>query len=91
MKYKKIIPLGYQVLVKQDPEEDKVSDTGVVRPDSVESEQKSFGEVLEVGENVTKVKVGDHIVYGTWSGDDVELNKEDYKVVHEKFILAKLK
>jgi len=91
MKYKKIIPLGYQVLVRQDPEEDKVSESGVVKPDSVEAEQKSFGEVLEIGDKVTKIKLGDHIMYSTYAGEDITLNKEDYVVVHQKHLLAKLK
>jgi len=91
MIYKKIIPLGYQVLIKQVDEDAKVSDGGIVTPDNEEQEQKSFGEVLEIGEKVTKVKVGDNVVYGTYAGDNIDLEKDAFVLVQQKFILAKLK
>ena len=90
MKYKKIFPLGYQVLIKPVDEESRVSDNGIVTPDSTEEEKKSFGEVLKIGDKVKKVKVGEHVMYGTYSGDRFELNKEELIVVHQQFILARL-
>ena len=90
MKYKKIIPLGYQILIKQVDEEDRVSESGIVTPDNTEQEQKSFGEVLAIGDKVKKVKVGDHVMYGTYSGEKIKLNEDEFVIVPQQLIFARI-
>lgn len=91
MKYSQIIPMGYQVLVKPDPEESRETESGVILPENEEMEKKSFGEVIDFGDKSTKVEKGDKVVFGTYAGEDIALDDEEFKIVHEKFILAKLK
>lgn len=88
--YSQIIPLGRQILVKPDPEESRETETGVIIPDNEEVEQKSFGEVISTGKSVKKVAPGNKVVFSTYAGEDISVKEEDFKLVHEKFILAQL-
>lgn len=89
-----IRPLGDHVLVRQ-KKEDEVTSFGLVL--SGDKKKKPEGEVIAVGpgkilENGERskmdVKVGDHVVLKSWGGDDVELGKEEYKIVSQDDILA---
>lgn len=92
-----IKPLGDRVLVRQ-LEEEKVTETGIVLPDTVESKKKVEAEVIAVGEGEKVVKLGlkpgDHVIIEKWGGEEVELNeggkKVDYKVLDHDKILAKI-
>ena len=37
-----------------------------------------------------RVKVGDEVLYGKYSGNEVEVNGKEYKIMRESDILAKL-
>lgn len=89
-----IRPLGDHVLVRQ-KKEDEVTSFGLVL--SGDKKKKPEGEVIAVGpgkilEDGTRskmdVKVGDHVVMKSWGGDDVEVGKEEYKIVSQDDILA---
>jgi len=92
MKKIKIIPRGKQVLVKPDEEKSRILESGLVTPDNVEQERKAFGVVIAVGSEITDIKKGDKVIYGTYSGDDIsfaDTGKEvDYKLIYEDEILA---
>ncbi|MBI5729129.1 MAG: co-chaperone GroES [Candidatus Magasanikbacteria bacterium] len=89
-----IRPLGDHVLVRQ-KKEDEVTSFGLVL--AGDQKKKPEGEVIAVGpgkilENGTRsqmdVKAGDHVVLKSWGGDDVEVGKEEYKIVSQDDILA---
>lgn len=89
-----IRPLGDHVLVRQ-KKEDEVTSFGLVL--TGDKKKKPEGEVIAVGpgkilENGGRsqmdVKVGDHVILKSWGGDDVELEKEEYKIVSQEDILA---
>ncbi len=86
----KIIPRGNNVLVKQDKPISGVNEYGLSRPSSEEREPKSTGKVIEIG-NVKDIKIGDHVVYGTFAGDDIEMNGINYKLIDEEYIIAFIK
>jgi len=49
------------------------------------------GKLLESGTRVMlDVKVGDTVMYGKYSGSDVEVNGTEYKIMRESDVLAKL-
>ena len=48
------------------------------------------GEVVEVGEGVTRVKVGDRVLYAKYSGQEIKIDQDEYVVIEEKNILAKV-
>ncbi len=88
-------PLYDRVVIKR-TEEEKMSAGGIVIPDSA-TEKPIKGEVIAVGEGkaldngslrAPKVKVGDQVLFGKYSGTEVKLDGTDYLVVKEDDIFA---
>lgn len=71
----KIHPRHNWVLVKP-VEKMKVSEYGLSIPDSVEKEQKSMGEVVEVGPRVEGLKKGLKVLYGKYAGEDIQFGSQ---------------
>ncbi|MFA6098025.1 MAG: co-chaperone GroES [Patescibacteria group bacterium] len=86
-------PLGDRIIVKPVTEEE-VTKSGIVLPDTVEKEKKEEGEVVAVGdgEKIKKLglKKGDKVIFGKYSGEEVKLEKIEYKVLKEEDVLAKI-
>lgn len=87
----KLKPLGDRVIVKP-LQEEEVTKTGIVLPDTVEKEKKEQGEVISVGngEKIVKLglKAGDRVLFGKYSGEEVEIEDVEYKVLKEEDVLA---
>ena len=92
-----ITPLHDRVLVKRLEEKETVKG-GIIIPDSAK-EKPQEGEVMAVGagkinekgERVAlDVKVGDRILFGKYSGNDIKIDDEEYMILKEDEILAKL-
>ena len=88
-------PLYDRVVVKP-IEAEEMSAGGIVIPDNAK-EKPTKGEVLAVGEGkaldngsvrAPKVKVGDQVIYGQYSGSAYKLDGVEYKIVREDDILA---
>jgi len=91
----KIRPLHDRVIVKRVAEE-KTSAGGIVIPDSA-TEKPSQGEVLAVGNGklldngevrALEVKVGDKVLFGKYSGNEVKVDGEDLIVMREDDIMG---
>ena len=87
-----IKPLADRVLVKPAAAEEKTV-AGIIIPDTAK-EKPLKGEVLAVG-NGTKdeelvLKVGDTVLYGKYSGNEVELDCEKYLIMRQSDVLAVL-
>jgi len=82
----KIKPMGNRVLVKQSTSEE-VTKSGIVLPDTADKEKKAQGKIVALGngEEVAKtgLKVGDVVVFGKYSGDEVEVEEEGKKVEYK--------
>ena len=88
----KIQPLGDRVLVKQIEEKEQIRG-GIIIPDTAK-EKPLQGEVLAVG-NGTKdeemeLKKGDTVLYGKYSGTEIELDNEKYLIMRQSDVLAVL-
>lgn len=91
-------PLHDRVMVKR-LEEKEVKKGGIIIPDTAK-EKPQEGEVIAVGPGkVTEdgklqamsVKVGDKILFGKWSGNEVKLGEEEYLIMREEDILGLVK
>lgn len=89
----KLRPLGDRIVVTPKTEEE-VTKSGIVLPDTVEKEKKEEGKVVAIGngEKITKLglKVGDTVMFGKYSGEDVEIDDVEYKVLKDEDVLAVL-
>lgn len=82
-------PIGNRILVSPIKEEE-VTKSGIVLAPTLEKEKKARGKIVAVGtgEEITKLglTVGSEVVFGKYSGDDVEVEengeKVEYKVLY---------
>ena len=88
-------PLGDRVIIKR-VEEEAVSAGGIVLPDSAK-EKPSQGNIVAVGNGAINskgdvqpmsVKVGDNVMFGKYSGTEVEVGGEELLVMSEGDIIA---
>lgn len=92
----KIKPLnGYVVIKPINPEE--MTKGGIVIPDTASKEKPMEGEVVAVADkNISsngtalpiEMKVGDHVLYGRYSGEDVKVDGVEYKIVEMTSVRA---
>ena len=85
-----IKPLADRVLVEPAPAEEKTA-SGIIIPDTAK-EKPQRGTVVAVGpgkqEEPTTVKVGDNVLYGKYSGTELQVEGSDYMIMRESDILA---
>lgn len=93
----KFRPLHDRVLVRRIEEDEKTSG-GIIIPDTAK-EKPMQGEVLAVGPGSRKesgeiipldIRVGDHVLFGKWSGTEVRIDGEDLLILRESDILGVL-
>ena len=86
-----IEPLDDRVLVEvEDSNGPQVSASGIYLPDTAK-EKPRIGLVLAVGTDDDlreKVKVGDRVLYGKYSGDEVEMDHKKFLVLQRNELLA---
>jgi chaperonin GroES len=87
----KIKPLGDRVLVKPLTVEE-VTKSGIVLPETAEKEKKEQGIIVAIGdgEKIKKLhlKEGDKVLFGKYSGEEVEIDKVDYKFLKDEDVLG---
>jgi chaperonin GroES len=91
-----ITPLHDRVLVRR-LEEKETAKGGIIIPDTAK-EKPHEGEVIAVGAgNMEKghripldVKVGDRILFGKYTGNDITIDDQEYLILREDEILAKV-
>jgi chaperonin GroES len=91
----KIRPLGDRILLKRIEEEDK-SKGGIIIPDTAK-EKPQEGKVVAVGKGrlledgklvPPEVKKGDRVLFGKYSGTEVQIKGEEHLIVREDDILG---
>jgi chaperonin GroES len=90
-------PLDDRVVVEPKEAEERTAG-GIVLPDSAkEKPQRGTvvavgpGKLLDSGERgALSVAVGDEVIYGKYSGSEIEVNGHDVKILRESDILAKV-
>ena len=93
----KIRPLGDRVLVKRIAEEEKTKG-GIIIPDTAK-EKPQEGKVVAVGNGKVNddgkripldVQAGDRILFGKYSGSEVNVEDDEYVIMREEDVLAVL-
>lgn len=82
-------PLGDYVVAQAEEANTKTA-SGLYLPDNA-TEKPKTAKVVAVAKDVKQVKVGDRIVYKSYSTTEVKLDKEEYILVKEEDILATVK
>ncbi|MCS6980043.1 MAG: co-chaperone GroES [Flavobacteriales bacterium] len=86
----KIKPLADRVLVQPAEAETKTA-SGIIIPDTAK-EKPQRGTVVAVGngkkDEPMTVKVGDQVLYGKYSGTEVQIDGKDYLIMRESDIYA---
>jgi chaperonin GroES len=91
-----ITPLHDRVLVRG-LEEKETARGGIIIPDTAK-EKPHEGEVIAVGAGKIEkgrripldVKVGDRILFGKYTGNDIDVDGQEYLILREEEILAKV-
>jgi chaperonin GroES len=91
-----ITPLHDRVLVRR-LEQKETAQGGIIIPDTAK-EKPQEGEVIAVGAGKLEkghrvpldVKVGDRILFGKYTGNDIKLDEQEYLILREEEILAKV-
>jgi chaperonin GroES len=91
-----VTPLHDRVLIKRIEEKETVKG-GIIIPDTAK-EKPQEGEVIAVGAGRIEkgaripldVKAGDRVLFGKYSGTDIKLDDQEYLILREEEILAKL-
>ena len=89
-------PLGDRLIVEV-LDEDEITVSGIVLPDTAK-EKPQRGKVLAVGDGRWEdgeripldVAVGDEIIYSKYGGTEVQVDGDDYLILAEHDILAKV-
>ncbi len=97
MKTLKVRPLDDRVVIEPKEAEERTAG-GIVLPDTAkEKPQRGTvvsvgpGKLLDSGERgALSVSIGDEVIYGKYSGTEVEVDGKDLKIVRETDILAKV-
>ena len=91
-----ITPLHDRVLVRRLAEKETARG-GIIIPDTAK-EKPHEGEVIAVGAGKIEkgrripldVKVGDRILFGKYTGNDIDVDGQEYLILREEEILAKV-
>lgn len=90
----KLKPLGDKVVLKQ-MEAQEMTKSGIVLPGSAkEKPQEALvvavgsGGLVDGKQVEMQVKVNDRVIYSKYSGTDVKVDGEDYKIVKQNDIIA---
>jgi chaperonin GroES len=93
----KLNPLEDRVVIEPMAAESKTAG-GIVLPDTAK-EKPQRGKVISVGpgrlmdsgeRGKLSVSVGDSVIYGKYSGTEIEVDGKDLKIIRETDILAKV-
>jgi chaperonin GroES len=91
----KVVPLNDKIVIKRLEAEERTAG-GIVLPDTAKEKPKQ-GKVLALGDGklldngkraAFQVKEGDRVIFASYSGNEVNLDGEEYLIMTEDDILA---
>jgi chaperonin GroES len=94
----KIRPLYDRIVVRRIEQQDEKTAAGIIIPDSAK-EKPQEGEVVAVGKGrrledgkiiPLDVQVGDRILFGKYSGNEIKIDGQEYLIMREDEVLGVL-
>lgn len=85
----KIQPLADYVVAEAEEAQTKTA-SGLYLPEKA-AEKPKVAKVLAVGKDTKQVKVGDRIIYKSYSTTEVKVDSDEYILVKEEDVLATVK
>lgn len=82
-------PMADNIVAQAEKPETKTA-SGLYLPESAQEKSK-VAKVVAVGAAVREVKKGDRIIYKSFTPTEVSVGKEDFIIVREEDVLAKVK
>lgn len=95
----KIVPLNGYVVIKP-LEAEEMTKSGLYIPDTASKEKPQEGEVVAIAKtNISsngtelpiEMNIGDRVLYGRYSGEDVKVDGVEYKIVEMTSVRAIVK
>ena len=89
-----ITPLLDRVVLKP-VEKDSVTQSGIILPDGVNKERPFIYEVVAIwpgksNSDMSAISIWDQVLCGQYSGDEVKLQDDNFKIVAIEYILGKI-
>jgi len=89
-----LIPLSDRVVL-QAIEKENITNSGIYIPETANKEKPYIYEVIAVWpwkkeSDMSGIQVGDKVLCGQYSGDEVKVEDKEYKIVGIDYILAKV-
>jgi chaperonin GroES len=91
----KLVPLGDRIVVQREESKEKTSG-GIFLPDSAK-DRPTRGKVVSVGDgrvldngsrSTLQLKAGDHVLFTSYAGENIEIDGEEYLLMSENEVLA---
>lgn len=83
-----LTPIKTKVLIKMQ-EGQEVTKSGIILTANKEN-KPILAKVISIGKEVTQVKINDDVIVSRYIGNKIKYNNEEYIVLEEKEILARL-
>jgi chaperonin GroES len=85
----KIQPLPDYIVAQPESAQTKTT-SGILLTENAQEKPK-IAQILAIGKNVKELKVGDRIIYKSYSTTDLKLGLDEYILVKEEDVLATVK
>lgn len=84
-----LTPNANRISVKRD-DPVKMTESGIILPESTKEKPKT-GTIVAVGSTVAYgLKVGDHVVFGSYAGSEIKVGDEDFLILNDIDVLGTL-
>jgi len=81
-------PLGDRLLIQR-VEESNTTASGIIIPDNAK-EKPSKGKVIAIGSEVEDINVDDTVVFGKYSGNEINIDGTEYLIMENSDIFGLL-
>lgn len=78
------------MVVLQAEKKESETDSGFQIQSAMNETKKEIGTVVQIGEAVKRIEVGDRVIFKAYNADTVEKDGDNYEFIHQDHVLASL-